>query len=222
MAFITSKLYHLRPAARFDTLCAVEFGTRQPPVPLGAKEKDETMADEKTQSLGIYREMFRLMLSEGIVKLIHNDSTDHACVLIEELLHFAKENVLIFCRNLGSDVWATPAILSALDEALSRNGMRMRVLLQEPPAGGGANRALALLRRHGVDVRQTHNTDVTANFIVIDSKAYRLEKDVANRRGYACANDPQNAAKLVEAFDALASDSEQIVANCADQVEPTR
>lgn len=168
------------------------------------------MAEDKAVSLAIYRDMFRFMLSEGITRLIHNDSTDHACVLIEELLHFAKGSIQIFCRNLGADVWGDPAVLSALGEALGRKNMNVRVVLQEPPENVEANRALALLRAHGVDVRQTHNTDVTANFIVVDGKAYRLEKDVENRRGYACANDAEGAGKLSSAFDDLANDSDPV------------
>ena len=165
------------------------------------------MAEERTMALSIYRAMFKFMLSEGITRLIHNDSPDHACVLIEELLHFAKGSILIFCRNLGSDVWGAPSILSALEDALNRKNMNVRVVLQKPPENGVANHALTLLRAHGVDVLQTRNTSVTANFIVVDGKAYRLEKD---GRGYACANDADGAAKLAAAFNDLANDSDPV------------
>lgn len=177
------------------------------------------MADEKTVSLAIYREMFRFMLSNGIARLMHNDSPDHACVLIEELLHSAKDSVLIFCRNLGADVWGTPGVIAALGEALGTNGVNVRVLLQDDPCGGKDNRALALLRAHGVEVRKTHNSVVTANFMVVDGKAYRLEKDVANRRGYACANDAEGAKNLAAAFENLANDSELVADQNASQAE---
>ena len=167
------------------------------------------MENATAVSLDIYREIFRYMLSKGVSRLRHNDSKDHACVLIEELLHYAESEILIFCRNLGPDVWGTPTVISALGDALGRK-VKVKVLLQEDPEGGDGNRALALLRANGVEVRRTHNTEVKANFIVIDNKAYRLEKDVENRRGYACANDAENASGLASAFADLEGDSEPV------------
>ncbi len=168
------------------------------------------MTNETTESLGIYREMFRFMLSAGLDRFIHNDSKDHACVLIEELFRFAKESVFVFCHNLGRDVWDNPAILSALGEVLDRKKVKVQVLLQDTPEGGVDNRAFALLHAHSIDVRKTHNTEVKANFIVVDHKAYRFEKNDQGRKGYACSNNPDNAGKLIDAFNILKSDSELV------------
>ena len=161
------------------------------------------MANTNFTLPGLYRDLFRFMLKSGSTKRMCNDSKDHARILIDELLRSAKSDVLIFCRHLGHDVWDDANVLFALRDALAR-GVKFSVLLQIDPENGNCNRAFAILKSHNVDVKKTNDETVQKNFIVVDGKAYRLETNVEERRGCACANDSSEAEKLMAEFDTMA------------------
>jgi hypothetical protein len=161
------------------------------------------MANTNLTIPGLYRDMFRFMLKSGSTKRLCNDSKNHARILIDELLRSAKRNVLIFCRHLGHDVWDDANVLFALREALAR-GLKFSVLLQSDPEGGNNNRAFAVLKSYNVDVKKTNDATTRKNFIVVDGKSYRLEDNVEERSGCACANDPAEAERLKAEFDTMA------------------
>lgn len=159
-------------------------------------------------ALGMYRDIFREMLRDGSDRLIYNDSKEHACVLIEELLKSAEKHVLVFCRNLGKDVWGRDEVKSALRNVLVKH-IDVEIILQQVPEQGEENETYKLLTAFGVIPKITENTAVAANFIVVDDKAYRLEKDIDLRKGYACANCPEAASSLHEAFNNLRAKSKE-------------
>lgn len=163
---------------------------------------------EANGALGMYRDIFREMLRDGSDRLIYNDSKDHACVLIEELLKSAEQQVLVFCKNLGKDVWGRDEIKNALRNVLVKH-IEVEVILQKPPEQEEENETYKLLTNFGITPKITDNTTVNANFIVVDDKAYRLEKDVDLRKGYACANCPEAASSLHEAFNNLRARSKE-------------
>ncbi len=155
-------------------------------------------------ALNLYREVFKRMLSVGDTRLIHNDSKNHACVLIAELLKSAEHTILIYCNRLGSDVWGKKEVLESLEYALEHN-RSLDVLLQTEPEDPAHNAAYQLLLKHQVVVLKVSSAAVAENFIVIDERAYRLEQDTGCRSGFACANDPTNARILINAFYDLKS-----------------
>ena len=161
--------------------------------------------------LNLYRQIFLQMLSAGDKRLIQNDSKSYACVLIAELLKSATREALIFCNCLSLDMWCNADVLDGLKHAIS-SGVKIDVLLRSEPESRERNSAYNLLREksNGI-VSITSNKIVEENFVVIDSIAYRLEYDTQCHKGFACANDCENALILVHAFDNLKSASSQIV-----------
>lgn len=154
-------------------------------------------------AMDAYRDIFRWRLRTGNANLMFNDSPTHATVLIAELLQCAQNDVWIFCRELGEDVWCTESVLAALDVAIL-NKVSFHVLVQKAPSE--TNRALVKLTNAKIEVKMSR-CNSKANFVVADGRAYRFEEDSSVRKGFACANDATNATKLVEAFNNLSKNA---------------
>ena len=154
-------------------------------------------------NMDVYRDLWRVRLATGSAGLLHNSSVEHACALIAGLLNFACKEVWIYCLHLGADVWEKDDVMDALKQAIAK-GVRINVVVQHRHSDG--NRALACLYAANVVVRQT-GVAFKPNFVVVDGKAFRFEEDPEKRQGVACANDPQTATALIEAFNSLRENS---------------
>lgn len=165
------------------------------------KGKSElTMATNEYSALTCYRNVFREMLRIRNPTRVENDSPDYARILISELLRSAQSEVWIYCDGLKPDVWDDSDVMRELDAAINRR-VRFHVIVQDTPSADGT--AAQRLRAANVPLQGTRQK-IGQNFMVVDSRAYRFETDTAQRRGYASAYSPNNAAQLVQAFNDLA------------------
>ena len=162
--------------------------------------------DETKESFDMlmYRTVFQRMLATGSPRIIQNDSTSHALILIEELLKSASRTVYVYCMKLDEKVWGSPGVLSALNEALSK-GVQFYVMTREDVAEG--NLAYKALQSRGCSVLKAKSPSAEENFVVVDERAFRLEVDTGDRKGFACANSPVNATTLIEIFKKMGGDA---------------
>jgi len=157
------------------------------------------MTAAEFSDLNFYRNVFREMLRIGNPTRIGNDSPSYARILISELLQFSKDEVWIYCDSLKNDVWGSPVVTQELDNAIAR-GVKFNVIAQK----GVDNNSIAADRFKRANVAIHKSTkELDQNFMVVDSKAYRLETNTNDRKGYASAYSPENASKLIQAFNNL-------------------
>ena len=158
---------------------------------------------EESGDMLMYRAVFRRMLETNSTRIIQNDSTSHAIILIEELLNTAKQTVYIYCSKLDEKVWSNPRVLNALVRALDRC-VKFNVMTQEEVSN--SNLAQKALSERGCPASVAKSSFAKENFIVVDERAFRLEVDTGDRKGFACANSPVNATTLIEIFKKMKED----------------
>lgn len=153
--------------------------------------------NEETFDLRMYRAVFQRMLQVRSPRIIQNDSTSHALVLIEELLNAATGTVYVYCMKLDEKVWGNVRVLAALTSALNR-GVKFNVLTREKVSN--ENPAYKVLTEKQASVSVAESSPAAENFIVVDERAFRLELDTGDRKGFACANSSLNAMALIDIY----------------------
>lgn len=151
---------------------------------------------KQPQEMEIYRSLVRHLVQEGSSRLIENDSVCHARVIIAELIFSAKVSIDIFCNRLAPEVWADPTIVEAVKKAIL-SGVSIRLITSHAPVDSSL---LRLLEQSKVTRVIFPEGESLPNFIVVDSKAYRVEVDEERKQGVACANGGDEARRLAEVF----------------------
>ena len=150
--------------------------------------------------LDIYRLLVRSVIKTNGIQRISNDSTSHAVVLTEELIRSANASVDIYCHRLSSDVWGTVAVKSAVESARQKIGMNFRVVVQEKSPADIDASAFCFMK----DSIRSYSTEcLRANFMIVDKKAFRVEPDYSERKGFAYVNNCDMSGLLVNAFDSI-------------------
>lgn len=155
---------------------------------------------KEMSSLEIYRLFVRSVITTNGSQRISNDSTDHAVVLMGELIRHATVSVDIYCHRLASDVWGTLEIKDAVAVARRKGTVAFRVVVQEKDDDEIDASALSFMRN---SIRQFRSEGLKANFLVVDDKAFRVEPDYHVRRGFAYVNNGEMSGVLVNAFDSI-------------------
>lgn len=154
---------------------------------------------KEMSSLEIYRLFVRSVITTNGAQRISNDSTDHAVVLIGELIRHATVSVDVYCHRLSSDVWGSIEIKNAVMVAKRKGTVSFRVVVQEKNDDEIGVSAFSFMKD---SVRQFRADGLKANFLVIDDKAFRVEPDYHARRGFAYVNSEMSGI-LVNAFDSI-------------------
>lgn len=157
--------------------------------------------------LGDYEAHVEKMFDRDMPTIISNKDTAHAAVLVSTLFRRAKKTVDVFCRNLQSKFYDSPAILREVVSAADR-GVKIRIVSQSKPEADCLLKELRDVQRcKNVEVRICAKSHWLAgapvNFIVMDDKAFRLETDRENHVAWACANDPTTAGLIRTQFERL-------------------
>ena len=151
-------------------------------------------------SLEVYRLFVRSVIATNGAQRISNDSTDHAVVLMGELIRHAMVSVDIYCHRLASDVWSSIEIKDAVLAAKRKGTVRFRVVVQEKDDDEIEDSAFSFMKD---SIRQFSEDGLQANFLVVDDKAFRVEPDYHVRRGFAYVNNGEMSGILVNAFDSI-------------------
>lgn len=126
-----------------------------------------------------------------------NSTNEHAQVVIEEFVKFAKKEILIAANEASADQFDTPGVLKRLADFVMRGG-RLRVIVEGEIHTSGFVRAMLNEKRATV-----HNLTVADKpmfgFFVVDGKLWRRGPDAEVRRPIM-GNDEKFARELVRLF----------------------
>ena len=158
------------------------------------------MSDTDTEFLlKSYRDAVRGMLESSSKTEILNYNTEHAVIILEEMVRFSKKSFFVLCRELNGDVW-TRGLLAQL-EAKQKEGVDVRIMTLGRPKNTTS------VQTQQIDINKRNPAEIWYNFAVADGQAYRFENDLTNRKALFCANDQHHASKLVDVFNTLSADS---------------
>lgn len=142
--------------------------------------------------------------------LINNGQPEHAAVLLSTMFDRAKREMVVFCRNLRSEIYDQSHVIKSIFGALGR-GVKIRILTQEKPE---AYLLLSKIQRareiRGGDLDRLElrtcppdspTAKVEFNFAVMDQKAFRYEPSREDIKAFACANDPELAKDMLTRFN---------------------
>lgn len=158
-----------------------------------------------------YRECVEHLMSSGSCKPVSNGLPQHAAVLFETFFKHARESVKIFCHHLDSEVFESPRVIEAAADALKR-GVAVDIIVQEAPQSPEFLKRLSILdakesiRMELLSEGSKYSqmiADLPQNFAVMDSRAYRLERDSNVMKATASMNAPQLARRLRTLFNLL-------------------
>lgn len=146
-----------------------------------------------------YRQAVCSMLEADEFRRIENSSPKHAAIIIEEMIGHAQHSFCAVAQTLNPVVWS-PRVIAALSTALKKGiAVSLLVVAQgELPHLVGVDQDL---RSH---IRRAASAEgIEINFAIMDSKAVRIEHDVANDRATFCVNEAELARLAQTKFDAL-------------------
>jgi hypothetical protein len=158
-----------------------------------------------------YADAVEQLMSTGSSYLIPNSKAAHASILYSTLFRHSKNEVLIFCRKLSASVFGHEAVLQEAVAAVRRR-VRLSIIIQEAApeesifarwisAASSSEQSPFVSWRSASDNERIRK--FSFNFAVMDSKAYRLEKDNAQIKATACMNGPSEARRLSSIFSKI-------------------
>lgn len=156
----------------------------------------------------LYEKLVRSMLESGNSDEISNGKPEHAAVIFKLFFEFAAAKVLIFCKDLNSSVFDDERILMAAKKAVG-NGVSIRVIAQREVQKNKFSDWLSATANSGTSVSfkksvgDSFSAKLTANFAVMDERAFRLEPNNTNIQATACMNDTKGAKALASIFQAM-------------------
>ena len=158
--------------------------------------------------LDLYRANVERLAELESKEVFSNSRAEHAAVIFETFFKKAKQSVVLFCENLSEKVFNLPSVLSFAESAL-RRGTRLTVLVQKTPQ---ATTFLESVKRWQKDELPitiqvskpgSEASTASANFAVMDRKAYRFEPNRGEPAAFACMNDVASADRLLGLFSRL-------------------
>lgn len=150
-----------------------------------------------------YRELVFKMFENNSSERISNGDPVHAACILEAMFVYAEKSVKIFCERLSTLVFNRENLFNSLKRAIER-GIDVEVITQEKPDD---TPFYSFLEEKKL-VKVTSNSDIkslSANFAVMDNKAFRYEKDKNEIKAFACANDIASASILLNNFTLIKS-----------------
>jgi len=167
------------------------------------------MADN---ALELYREMIRESLEDQEPVNAPNSSSRHASIILEELIRAAKTKLVVFCGNMGHDVW-TPSVLAQLESLIVDRKIPVQIVVCDKPDESlvplAVRRCIRLLALPK-DSAKAAVCNGIPHFTMIDDRSARMEIDHQAKRAVFMANQRDVAERLGQAFEILLSQSSPI------------
>ena len=150
-------------------------------------------------------------------EVINNTSIEHASLMIARMIARARTSVKIFTGSLNPAVYADEAVLRAFGTFLLGREGNAQILVHsdgikvtDDAIIGELSPLGKLAETFGYDLyarikvrrlsSQLQNS-VSANFIVVDRKSFRFQRDIAKHDAVGSFNQPEIAEKLEPIFD---------------------
>lgn len=156
--------------------------------------------------LRAYRESFRRMIATDASDIIENISSDHAVVIIQELIRAAKRDVCIICHKLSSYVYENKETLDAINEALGRSVTFHVAVKSGTPEAIGCVNLLKSAKQQEIR-RVCADSMHVPDFCVVDGKRWRIETHPEKREAKVCANDSVLGEKMSQVFKIVTRDA---------------
>ncbi|MEI6165466.1 MAG: hypothetical protein WCR23_13910 [Planctomycetota bacterium] len=137
-----------------------------------------------------------------------NGKAEHAMVIFETFFKRAKENIVIFCKDLSEKVFNSDNLISLAEDALRRKA-RVTILTQSDPKSDKFVAACSRWKEEKLPITMrvskpgSSASSTTANFAVMDRKAYRFEPNREEKTAFACMNNESACATLLGVFSRL-------------------
>ncbi|MDD6029810.1 MAG: hypothetical protein PUE68_03230 [Kiritimatiellae bacterium] len=154
--------------------------------------------------LWFYRQTVRTLLEKGDTDMIPNSSKDHASIILQEMLKFARTSFRAYSGGLARDVW-NDGVLDEIVAAANR-GVDVRIVVAKGSADGIREdvRRFVTCVPASLDAGMREKIESVDHFSVADARAIRIENDRAARKAVFCANNPAVADLLAKTHKAIA------------------
>ena len=153
----------------------------------------------KTDPLANYRESFRKMIEADNPEVISNISTEHAIVILQELIQSAQKSVYIVSHKLSSDVYKN----ELLEKIIENKGNTVQFCIATRSDFPESQECFETLEK-GNKIRyfkvRKNFEEKLFDYCVVDTKRFRLETDPEERKAIVCAYDTEMGQKLVDLF----------------------
>jgi len=175
------------------------------PAPTVDADNSDMPSKRNEKELDNYRQTVERLAELDSSEVFSNGRPEHAAIIFSTFLKHAKDRVVIFCQNLSREVFDDPCVLSNLESALDRK-VKVEILTQESPAATNFLAKEKSWKEQGLPIslktaaKGSPVAEVNANFAVADGKAYRFEPKRVKVEAFACMNNPEAAADLVNLF----------------------
>ena len=132
---------------------------------------------------------------------IPNPDPDHTSVLLELFLKHAKENIRIYCNQLAGEVYDSPSVIKMLKKV--KDKINIQIITERNISGVNREflKYIPLSNIRFLDRKKNYGD----HFWVMDSRAYRQEKDSEKRIAWVHTNDPDGAKERIIKFDQMFS-----------------
>lgn len=151
-----------------------------------------------------YRALVERLAEANSPEVFSNGRAEHAAIIYETFLKFAKLRLRIFCHNLSQQVFKAP-LVQRMESALAR-GVQIEIITQEEPESQELKNAIPvwLLKNLPISLFRakagSNAATMQANFATLDGKAYRFEQDHNNHQAFACFYNKEIADQLDKVF----------------------
>lgn len=177
-------------------------------------------------NLKSYREAVAFLAKNKVDNLLHNAGNEHALIIFENIFKNAVQEICIVAKDLNNEeVVLKPSYLSALSEFLSKNGVKLKVLVSEFDSDTISSEDDSFFRRvfdskaykegrveikngNGMGFRNNAYGDSVLHFCVADGTMFRLETDIKQRKAICNFGDQVFTSELRKAFN-LGFDNER-------------
>lgn len=156
-------------------------------------------------------------------EIISNGRTEHARVIISNLLAHAEDEICILSSHLRDEIYSHESVIESLKFFLSKRKTKIKVLLQEsgkavdPSTNEPRSLFIKVCRDLGKEdskclISKTHkkDTEIAEHFIVMDKTGYRFCPDRNIPEAVASFHRPNTALNLLEQFNIIFDRAEKL------------
>lgn len=155
------------------------------------------------------KEIESKILSESLIPS-DNEGLDKAKVIIKQIVKHSSNKIVIFCKELSGDVYASPQICESIKQALLRS-VRFEIFIQSESLASSSQPLLDLFKKFASDkqvtIKSLHNiksfSEASQNFCIVDNKMVRIETQRENRVGKFYASNQYLVKQLERSLESM-------------------
>lgn len=168
-----------------------------------------------------YREFVHGLATHQTDMIFLNSDEDKMLAVFLEMFASSQSEFRIFAGNLCNDVTNSKEYIEAISNFIEKKG-KLFILLnnfhQEKAVNCNLYKRLAYyqsLKDYDIKIKTTQTNitynDKPAHFAIGDRKSFRIETDIQNRTAICNMNNPEYCAKLIDFFDKMFADKDNVV-----------